>query len=191
MFFLFAFCFGFSGVFVVMPVHVVKRKGRLKPTTIARDTSKKVSGCKNPSTVVEFAASSSLYDEAPIHATRGHSIAGRLERRRRGSARKADSACAARIAPAGALLYEPGTRRPHAANDRASQRGLSTTYRQNTAAMAEPHTFYGCCRATNAAHHGGSRARTARAQTRRRGDKGDSGRDGFGHRRAGGGAAGA
>ncbi len=109
MFFLFAFCFGFSGVFVVMPVHVVKRKGRLKPTTIARDTSKKVSGCKNPSTVVEFAASSSLYDEAPIHATRGHSIAGRLEQRRRGSARKADSTCAARIAPAGALLYEPGT----------------------------------------------------------------------------------
>ena len=31
---------------------------------------------------------------------------------------------------------------------------------KTTAAMAKPHTFYGCCRATNAAHHGGSRART-------------------------------
>src|SRR6266480_626430 len=119
-----------------MCFYLLKRKSRLERTTTARDILKKPSGCKNPSTVLKFAASSSLYD-------------------------------------------------------RASQRGLSTTYRQNTAAMAEPHTFYGCCRATNAAHHGGSRARTARAQTRRRGDKGDSGRDGFGHRRAGGGAAGA
>src|SRR6266536_483662 len=174
-----------------MCFYLLKRKSRLEPTTTARDILKEPSVFKKPSVVLEFATSSSRYDDAPIHATRGHPTAGRVERRRRGSARKADSACAARIAPAGALLYEPGTRRPHAANDRASQRGLSTTYRQNTAAMAKPHTFYGCCRATNAAHHGGSRARTARAQTRRRGDKGDSGRDGFGHRRAGGGAAGA
>src|SRR4029077_8424304 len=174
-----------------MCFYLLKRKSRLEPTTTARDILKKPSGCKNPSIVLEFAASSRLYDDAPFHATRGHSIARRVERRRRGSARKADSACAARITPAGASLYEPGTRRSHAANDRASRRGLSTTYRQNTAAMAKPHTFYGRCRAINAAHHGGSRARTARAQTRLRGDKGDSGRDGFGHRRAGGGAAGA
>jgi hypothetical protein len=32
--FRFDFCFGFSGVFVV-PVHVRKRKGRLKPATTA------------------------------------------------------------------------------------------------------------------------------------------------------------
>src|SRR5258707_12603088 len=174
-----------------MCFYLLKRKSRLEPTTTARDILKKPSGCKNPSTVLKFAVSSSLYDDAFSIGTRSHPTAGRLEQRRRESARKADSACAARIAPTGASLYEPGARRPHAANDRASQRGLSTTYRQNTAAMAKPHTFYGCCCATNAAHHGGSRARTARAQTRRRGDKGDSGRDGFGHRRAGGGAAGA
>jgi hypothetical protein len=30
------FCFGFSGVFVVLPVHVVKREDRLKPTMTAR-----------------------------------------------------------------------------------------------------------------------------------------------------------
>src|SRR6266404_260017 len=174
-----------------MCFYLLKRKSRLEPTTAARDILKKPSGCKNPSTVLKFTASSSLYDDAFSIATRSHPTAGRLERRRRGSARKADSACAARIAPAGALLYEPGARRSHAANHRASQRGLSTTYRQNTAAMAKPHTFYGRCRAINAAHHGGSRARTARTETRRRGDKSDSGRGGFGHRRAGGGAAGA
>ena len=31
----FAFCFGFSGVSVVVPVHVLKREGRLKPATTA------------------------------------------------------------------------------------------------------------------------------------------------------------
>src|SRR5438552_18149698 len=174
-----------------MCLYLVKRKSRSEPTTTAQDILKKPSGCKNPSTVLKFPVSSSLYDDAFSIGTRSHPTAGPLEQRRRESSRKADSACAARIAPAGASLFEPGTRRPHAANDRASQRGLSTTYRQDTAAMAKPHTFYGCCRATNAAHHGRSRARTARAQTRRRGDKGDSGRAGFGHRRAGGGAAGA
>src|SRR6476660_5840820 len=174
-----------------MCFYLLKRKSRLERTTTARDILKKPSGCKNPSTVLKFAASSSLYGDSFSIATRGHPTAGRLERRRRGSARKADSACAARITPAGALLYEPGTRRSHAANDRASRRGLSTTYRQNTAAMAKPHTFYGRCRAINAAHHGGSRAHPPCAQARRRGDKGDSGRDRFGHQRAGGGATGA
>src|ERR1700751_2804919 len=130
-----------------MCFYLLKRKSGLEPTTTARDTLKKPSGCKNPLGVVRFAASSSLYDDALIHATRGHPIAGRLERRRRGSARKVDSTCATRITPAGALLYEPGTRRPHAANDRAPQRGLSTTYWQNTAAMAKPRTFYCYCRA--------------------------------------------
>ena len=38
--------------------------------------------------VLEFAASSSLYDDAPIHATRGHPTARRLERRRRGALEK-------------------------------------------------------------------------------------------------------
>src|SRR5436189_1628554 len=168
-----------------MCFYLLKRKSRLERTTTARDILKKPSGCKNPSTVLEFAASSSLYDGAFCIATKSHPTPGRLERRRRGSTRKADSACAARIAPAGALLHEPGTRRPHAANDRASQRGLSTTYRQNAAAIAKPHTLHGRCRATNASHHGGSRACTACVETRRRGDKGYPGRGGFGHRRAG------
>jgi RNA polymerase sigma factor (TIGR02999 family) len=56
----------FPACLLFVPVHVVKRKGRLKPTTTARDSLKKPSGCKNPSTVVKFAASSILYDDAPI-----------------------------------------------------------------------------------------------------------------------------
>jgi hypothetical protein len=32
----FGFCFGFSGVFIGVPVHVRKRKGRLKPATAAQ-----------------------------------------------------------------------------------------------------------------------------------------------------------
>src|SRR5260370_37882507 len=163
-----------------MCFYLLKRKSRLERTTTARDILNKPSGCKNPSTVLKFAASSSLYDGAFSIATKGHPIAGRLERRRRGSARKADSACAARIAPAGALLYEPGTRRPHAANDRASQRGLSTTYRQNTAAMAKPHTFYGCCRAHRSGQHGRSSARGALARTLLPGGKGATCRIGLG-----------
>ena len=31
-----SFCFGFAGVFIVVPVHVRKRKGRLKSATIAQ-----------------------------------------------------------------------------------------------------------------------------------------------------------
>src|SRR5436190_13088366 len=84
-----------------------------------------------------------------------------------------------------AHYYMSRERRSHAANDRASQRGLSTAYRQNAAAIAKPHTLHGRCRATNASHHGGSRACTACVETRRRGDKGYPGRGGFGHRRAG------
>src|SRR5437870_740249 len=64
--------------------------------------------CKNPSIVLEFAASSSLYDDAPIHATRGHPIARRLERRRRASAGEVVPAGGTRIAPARPPLHEPG-----------------------------------------------------------------------------------
>jgi hypothetical protein len=32
----FCFGFGFSGVFIVVPVHALKRKGRLKPATTAQ-----------------------------------------------------------------------------------------------------------------------------------------------------------
>jgi hypothetical protein len=60
----FAFCFGFSRRLLFVPVHVVKRKGRLKPATTARDTLKKSSGCKKTSTVLEFAASISLCNAA-------------------------------------------------------------------------------------------------------------------------------
>jgi hypothetical protein len=35
-FFFLRFGFGFSGVFIVVPVHVRKRKGRLKPATTAQ-----------------------------------------------------------------------------------------------------------------------------------------------------------
>src|SRR5207237_9485936 len=101
-----------------MCFYLLKRKSRLERTTTARDILKKPSGCKNPSTVLKFAASSSLYDDAFSIATRSHPTAGRLERRRRGSARKADSAGAAQIAPAGAALYEAGARRPRAASAR-------------------------------------------------------------------------
>src|SRR5260370_3964981 len=115
-----------------MCFYLLKRKSRLERTTTARDIPKKPSGCKNPSTVLKFAASSSLYDDAFSIATRSHSTARRLERRRRESARKADSACAARITPAGASLYEPGTRRSHGANDLASRTSLYKNCRANT-----------------------------------------------------------
>src|SRR6266540_1185929 len=67
--------------------------------------------CKNPSIVLEFVASSSLYDDALTRAARGHPTARRLERRRRGSAGEVDPAGATRIAPVGPPLHEPGTRR--------------------------------------------------------------------------------
>jgi hypothetical protein len=63
MFFLFwfGFCFGFSGVFIVVPVHVRKRKGRLKPATTAQffliASGRAV---KNPLAVLEFAADQEL-----------------------------------------------------------------------------------------------------------------------------------
>jgi RNA polymerase sigma-70 factor (ECF subfamily) len=57
----FAFCFGFRGVCVV-PVHVVKRKGRLKPATTTQFFDRHRLCCKNLSIVLEFAGSSSLYD---------------------------------------------------------------------------------------------------------------------------------
>src|SRR6266496_1998745 len=85
--------------------------------------------CKKSSTVLECAASSSLYDDAPIHATRGHPTARRLERRRRRSAGEVVPAGATRIAPTRAPLHEPGTRRPHPANHRHSQRSLSAAGR--------------------------------------------------------------
>src|SRR6266508_1696878 len=106
-----------------VPVHVLKRKARLKPATSAQFFSI-ASNCavKNPSIVLESATSSSLYDDALFHATRGHPTARRVERRRRRSARKAVPAGATRIAPARSPLYEPRARRPHPANHRHSQR---------------------------------------------------------------------
>ena len=74
-FFFLRFGFGFSGVFLFVPVHVRKRKGRLKPATTAQFFYRLPPCCKNPLIVLELAASSSLYDDAPIHATRGHPTA--------------------------------------------------------------------------------------------------------------------
>jgi hypothetical protein len=62
---------------VVVPVHVLKRKARLKPATIAQffliATSRAV---KISLSVLGFAASSSLYDDASIYAARGHQLLG-------------------------------------------------------------------------------------------------------------------
>src|SRR6266702_3094274 len=81
--------------------------------------------CENLPTALEFAVSSSLYDDGLIRATRCHPTARRLERRRRGSAGEVDPAGATRIASAGALLYESRRRGAHLANHRARQRGVS------------------------------------------------------------------
>src|SRR5436190_24334795 len=111
MFFLFEVCFlfWFCRPLLFMPVHVLKRKGRLKPATTAQFFFDRLRPrCENPSVVLECATSSSLYDDALFHATRGHPTTRRLERRRRGSAGEAVPASATRIAPARAPLHEPG-----------------------------------------------------------------------------------
>ena len=55
----------FSGVFLFVPVHVRKRKGRLKPATAAQFfLIASGHAVKNPLAVLEFAASSSPYDDA-------------------------------------------------------------------------------------------------------------------------------
>jgi hypothetical protein len=66
----------FPARLLFVPVHSVKRKGRLKPATTARFFCDRLRlRCENPSTVLECAASSSLYDDALFHATRGHPTA--------------------------------------------------------------------------------------------------------------------
>src|SRR4029077_19140019 len=107
-----------------MCFYLLERKSRLEPATIAEFFNRLPQCCKNPSIVLEFAASSRLYDDALTRATRGHPTAGRLERRRRGIAGEVDPAGAPRIAPAGPPLHEPGARRPHPANHRDPQRSL-------------------------------------------------------------------
>src|SRR6266581_1431498 len=81
--------FGFSGVFIVVPVHVRKRRGRVRPATTSQfffDCLQLC--CKNPWIVIQFAAARILHDDAPIHATSSHPTARRVEQRRRGSAGK-------------------------------------------------------------------------------------------------------
>src|SRR6266496_1936664 len=113
-----------------MCFYLLKRKARLKPATTAQflliASGRAVKICL---TVLGFATSSSLYDDAPIHATRGHPTARRLERRRRASAREVVPAGGTRIAPTRTSLHEPGARWPHHANDRHSQRSLSAVGR--------------------------------------------------------------
>jgi len=70
-FFLFEvwFLFGFSGPLLFVPVHVVMRKGRLKPATTAEFFLIASGLCaKNP--LLEFALSSAPYDNSAIYATR-------------------------------------------------------------------------------------------------------------------------
>jgi hypothetical protein len=57
-----------------MPVHVLRRQGSLKPATILHFFDRFRRCCKNPSIVLEFAASRTLYDNAQIHATSGHQL---------------------------------------------------------------------------------------------------------------------
>src|SRR5260370_8124402 len=48
-FFEVCFCLVFPARLLFVPVHVVKRKGRLKPTTTARNPLRELSGCKKTS----------------------------------------------------------------------------------------------------------------------------------------------
>src|ERR1700758_3377977 len=101
--------------------YLLKRKSRLKPATTAQFLKLLPPCCKNPSTVLEFPTSRSLYDDALTCAARGHPTARGLERRRQGSAGQVDPARATRIAPAGPPFHEPGTHRPHSPNHRDPQ----------------------------------------------------------------------
>src|SRR6478672_1275219 len=105
----------------------------------------------------------SPYGGGLVSPTTGHSASSGLEQRRHGRAPQADSVGATRTASAGALLYEPRRRGAHLANHRARQRGVSSVCRQDTSALAKPATLFrrGC--ATNATHHGRSRAAAPRA----------------------------
>jgi len=120
----FGFYFGFFGVFIVVPVHVRKRKGRLKPATTAQffliASGRDV---KIPLSVLDLAPSSSLHDDARIHATRGHPTARRLERRRRGSAGEVVSTGATGIAPT-----RPSLRRERAAHTLQTTAILNEAY---------------------------------------------------------------
>src|SRR6478736_5711539 len=107
-----------------MCFYLLKRKCRLEPATTAQFFDRLPPCCENPSSVLEFAVSSSLYDDGIPRATRGHPTARRLERRRRESAGEVDPASATRIASAGPPLHEPGARRPYPANHRDPQRSL-------------------------------------------------------------------
>jgi hypothetical protein len=70
------FGFGFSGAFILLPVHLVKGKRRLKPATTAQFFwSPLARAVKIYLSVLESAASSSLHDDASIHPARGHPTA--------------------------------------------------------------------------------------------------------------------
>src|ERR1700730_1572217 len=96
-------------------------KAKLPPET-RHDCAVFLIASRRAAKMLEFAASSSLYEDALTRATTCHPTARRLERRRRGSVGEANPACATRIAPAGPPLYESGACRPHPANHRDPQR---------------------------------------------------------------------
>src|SRR6266496_6746144 len=108
-----------------MCFYLLKRKARPEPATTAQffliASGRDV---KIPLSVLDLAPSSSLHDDARIHATRGYSTARRVEWRRRGSAGEVVPAGATRIKLARPPLHEPGTRWPHPPNHRHSQRSL-------------------------------------------------------------------
>src|SRR5437762_1524478 len=87
-----------------MCFYLLKRKSRLEPAATAQFFLIASLCCKNPAIVLEFAASSSLYDDALTRAARGHPTARRLERGRRASSRSGGAAasssfCDARRSP--------------------------------------------------------------------------------------------
>jgi hypothetical protein len=115
-----------------VPVHVCKRKGRLKPATTAEFLLiASGSDVKIPLSVLDLAPSTSLHGDARIHAKRGHPTARRVEQRRRRSVGEIVPASATRIAPARPSLHEPGARRPQSANHCDSQRSLPAAGRSS------------------------------------------------------------
>src|SRR6266496_3011484 len=107
-----------------MCFYLLKRKARPEPATTAQffliASGRDV---KIPLSVLDLAPSSSLHDDARIHATRGHPTARRLERRRRGSAGEVVPAGATGIAPT-----RPSLRRERAAHTLQTTAILNEAY---------------------------------------------------------------
>src|SRR5882724_2023195 len=134
-----------------MCFYLLKRKSSFEPATIAPLSFACGAGA---GAVDRVKLEHRRFYALVCFTTRGDPTPGRMEAGRRESAREADPAGATRIAPAGAPIYEPGTRRPHAANHGATRRSLPATGRSYQTQLAEPGPLCRCGRATDAAYHG-------------------------------------